>query len=496
MSTASIQDSNIVIVGTGLAGYTTAAALAEAGCENITVYDARKDPTMFETDRAYSQVIYQTGQRLIAKLPGFENTFRKEAYCQYVRVDKYISSDGSSKVTSSYPPAGPVYWLLKTRLLQLLDSYVKDRYPNVKFITGAEVTDVVFDKNSGGKNSPAEQPKLLVNIDGRQTMTGEFDLLVACDGFKSTIRSWMASHDDQMQSKNGMSIYSKDSPSTGLRHKGIILNDSPIVSSPGAPPEYAEPSVIYTMFGQEENRPKNSVFNMILLPVCAGKDVDRRAAIAMPQGHKLLSITDVDEAYDLFKENFPQLRVKELISREQMKTFIEFPASTFPPIERPMSLVAHFRNTAQGCGVIFVGDSAHSFPPDAAQGTNSTFQDVEDLLEIVSNVGEHVTVDQLLVRYEEARDEETWLLSDIISSAASMQYKQNKLGYMRYTVNKQVRGTLSKILPRVFSEDLDSLVRQGLSYRAIRHRDRLSILGITVLVPALITVIIAVFASI
>lgn len=525
-----IRSSSIVIVGSGLAGYTTAASLAAAGCEDITVYDGRQDPTMFEIDRAYSQVMYQTGQSLLRKLPGFDEVFKKDAFCQYVRVVCDIAPDGKQTIITSQPPAGPLYWTLKARLLDMLDAYVKQTYPHVKFVPGATVQGIQFvnpqtvenstqqqqqQQNQENSPSPANttQRKVMLQIktgnggeeDGSENNTQlvEFDALMACDGSKSTIRKLMALHDDQVDSKNGMSIYSRDTPSTGLRHKGIVLDETPIISAPGEAITYAEPSMIYVLHGDQHNRPADVVFDAILLPVSSGQGERRRAAITVVEGHQLLSVPDVDAALALFRANFPQLRVDDLFPREEMETFVKTPASTFPPTQRPMSLVAHFRHTDTPSAVLFVGDSAHSFPPDAAQGTNGAFQDVEALLDIVSGVVASEDTDEsktttwadIADRYEAARDKETWELVELIGIAAPYQYKQDRIGYARYMLNKKIRSALSSVAPGLFSDDVDTLIRQGMSYRKVHRRDVLTTASLTLLAAAAIAVPVALVRS-
>lgn len=475
----SIQNANLVIVGAGLSGIVTAAALADTGCTNVTVLDARPDPTIFETDRAYSQVIYENGLRLIQKLPGLERLFKTKAFCQYVRVVSDVQPDGTQIIKTTKPPAGPVYWILKSAFLELLHAYVREVYPSVTFRNGCSVKDLVMDK---------EETTLIVT--GSKTEEDDehlsFDVLFACDGSESLLRSLLAQRGDQVDSSHGTAIYSKDSPSAGIRHKGLVLSEEPILSSKGAPVIAATPSVIYSVRGQREGRPAEEVFDLIMLPVSAGTGVRRRAAISMTEGHKLLSVSDVDEMYELFRRNFPQLQVDALISRTEMETFTNTPASSFPAVKRPMSLVAHFR-CQKSSSIVFFGDSAHSFPPDAAQGTNSAFQDTEALLDILRQANKKGGSEwtDILKEYEEDREEETWALTRLIAIAAPYQYKQSTIGYHTYMLNKNVRKGLSAVLPGIVHEDVDALIRKGHSFRKVNFLNNLTRFSLALITTSL-----------
>lgn len=464
MISEKLTSAKIVIIGSGPSGIGTAAALAECGCQDITIFDERPDPTMFETTRAYSQVLYQTGQRFIQKIPGLDEEIKKASFCQHMRVVSDITADGKQHVVSTKPPAGPVYWLLKSTMLRIFHSHVKINYPQVKIRNNVKVREV--EMKDGEPTSLVIENSDLSGFNSEEKVN--FEVLIACDGSESNLRVLMAKNDPLLQSSNGMKIFSRDSPSTNLRHKGIVMNESPVLSQEGEEVMVATPSVIYNLRGDRNNRSKESVFDMILLPVCAGKEEKRRAALCIEGNHRILSITDVDEMYDLFKENFPQLQVEKIFSRDEMTVFTETPASTFPAIKRPMSLVGHFKNSTNPSSIVFIGDSAHSFPPDAAQGTNSTLQDIEALMITLQDSSDTDSWKQILEKYEKKRNGETWALLQLMSIAAPYQYKQDIVGYSGYMLNKNIRKKLSGVLPGMVHEDVDTLIRQGMSYKQVR----------------------------
>ncbi|CAN8065880.1 unnamed protein product [Agarophyton chilense] len=476
-SPPALNSARIVIVGAGLSGYVAAAALAQAGCTNISVYDAQPDPTVFEPYRAYSLVIYRSGQRLIERLKGFDAIFKEHAVCQHVRVVNHIAPDASLRVETTRPPAGPVYWLLKTRCLQLLDAFVRERYPAVKLHTGCSVRDIKFG---------SQGTSLLVDTPDEKGKSVAVDLLLACDGSNSTIRRLMADNDAAIRSTNGMKLYSEPSAATGIRHKGLVISARPIISAPGVPAQVAQPSVIYYIYGQRRGRPAHEAFDMMLLPVSVDSDLPRRAALSVRDGHAILSLRDVSSARNLFRANFPQLRVDDMFSDAALQAFVDTEAAAFPPVQRPNSLVGHFDG---GGGVMFVGDAAHSFPPDAAQGVNCAFQDVQHLLEAATADSEaKLRVSDVLDTYETRRDREVWTLMQLVGVAAPHSYRHDATKFSRFMLNKRVRGALAAVAPALFSSDLDSLMRQGLTYGTVRRRNRLTTVALGALVAAIAAV--------
>ncbi|GAB0497525.1 hypothetical protein MMPV_008860 [Pyropia vietnamensis] len=489
--------SKVLIVGAGPVGCTTAAALADAGFTDITVADRRTDPTVFEWERAYSLVLHQSGQKLLRSLPGLGEVVKHEAVSQHVRVDAVISPDGAVSMSSRRPPAGPVYWLLKTRMLQVLDEYVRSRYPTVRFITGASVTEVQLPTPPPAGTLPSRRTQVTLSraTDGTEQQL-EVDLLIACDGSNSSVRTMFSKLGSQVDSKYGTGVYSQPSPSTGLRHKGVVLDSRPIISPPGAPVQYAEASVTYTLRGARVGRNPSTVFDMLVLPVSGQAGVSRRGAITVSPGHALLEVKDTDEALQLFRDNFPQLRVDDFVSREEMDKFVMIRASEFPPITRPYSLVARFRHAPRQGGVLFIGDAAHAFPPDAAQGINSAMQDVDALLGVARSItASRASVHDLLSAYEKARHAETWALMELAAVAAPYQYGQNRLGAARAAASKSLRGALAAVAPGIVWPHVDKLIRQGLTYDAVRRRNRRSLAAIRVLGAALLLAPLAVAAA-
>lgn len=188
--------------------------------------------------------------------------------------------------------------------------------------------------------------------------------------------------------------------------------------------------------------------------------------------HDLWRAASAKDAYVLFERNFPQLRVRDMFSEEEMTRFASEKPMSFSPIERPMSLVGMFKSEnehSKPSGVLFLGDSAHSFPPDTAQGINCALEDVRVLKRVLEDVGDKGSLTNALETYEKRRDGEIWELMRLAEKSSPYQYQQNWMGYFGYMLNKTVRATLSGFAPALFHPDADTLIRQDYEYSQVRR---------------------------
>lgn len=490
----SILDGRVVVIGAGMTGYLTAAALAERGLKHITLVDSAPGPMPFEVARPYTQVVYEAGQRVLATLPGLEQRFRRAAVCQNVRVVRSIDAQGKDTTTHSTPPSGPVYWILKATLLEILDDYVRSTYPAVTILNSTSFVDVQTRPEDVSSKSKPGAPQLthvlLAKGDAgsKDEVALPCDLLVACDGMKSRVRDVAKKNEEDIDSAHSMALFTAPTPSTGMSPKGLALGVRPIISAAGRPDEFAEPTMIYRFLGKEG---AEDAFDIILLPVGAPEE-ERRArvgVICVPETHPLLAVKDAEEGLKLFERNFPQLRIRDLISVDEMRTFLETDARPFPEVQRPLSLVGRFRSG--GGSIMFLGDAAHSFPPDTAQGIQSAFEDVRVFKQVLDAAAPSVTVHQVAKVYEGKRDKEIWALMKLCLFASPFQYGQSWAGQMRHRVDKNLRSGLSVIAPWLFQPNADTLIRQGLSYEEVTRRSRgttrnLLLLGISIVTTPLI----------
>ena len=143
----------------------------------------------------------------------------------------------------------------------------------------------------------------------------------------------------------------------------------------------------------------------------------------------------------MFQSNLPQLDVRKVISEASMKAFVSEKPARFPQVQRRDSLVVHVGENQEG-GIVFLGDAAHSAPPDIGQGVNSAFQDVHTLSQVMQQIP-NAPISQILQEYEARRDNEIDSLITLQRFASPYQYGQTRFRGALHTVMRKVRKALA-----------------------------------------------------
>lgn len=483
-ASAPLQTSCVVIVGGGITGHLAAIVLHKKGFRNITIIDRVVDPTAFHRSRAYTLCIYQLGQRVLRELPELFQLFKKHSLEQQVRHAFTIFEDGSTEESKHPFPSAPVYWLLRSTFADLLAAYVKDECPEVEVKTSCSVSDLTFDGVNAG----------VKYLDGNNELSFlQGDLIVACDGSYSDMRSIVRAHQAELNSSSGFDMYRRKSPSVGMCPKGLVLSTA-LVSAPGAVKAVtADPSKIYRFKGSHKNG-ADSKFDLLLLPVGAiDSKLDRIGMLCVKGDHPVWSAKNAEEAYTMFEKNFPQMRVRDVFTEAEMSKFVSEKPAPFTPVERPMSLVGMFKaedGREALSGIVFLGDAAHSFPTDIAQGINCAMEDVRVFMETIEEKGNsRESLKELLETYEVKRNREIWDLMRMARIGSPHQYGQSKIGSLSHNVNKSLRASLHALAPALFQPNMDTLVRQNYNYSEVRKladgttRNILLCVGSLIIVP-------------
>lgn len=271
--------------------------------------------------------------------------------------------------------------------------------------------------------------------------------------------------------------------------KGLVIS-TPVVSPPSEPKVLADPHMIYRFKGES--------FDLLLLPV--GASPERIAMLCVKPDHDLWRVSSAEQAFKLFERNFPQLRVRDLFSEGEMSTFVSEKPMSFTPVARPMSLVGTFDRDGLdngSSGVLFLGDSAHSFPPDTAQGINAALEDVRVLKSVLEDSACWHSLRDVLKEYERKRDQEIWDLMTLARSSSPYQYEQNWVGSLGHKLNIAVRAALSNVAPVLFHPIADTLIRQNYDYsEVLRMSDRttrnLTVLALSVVAVPVVKMLVSV----
>ncbi|KAI0565050.1 FAD binding [Gracilaria domingensis] len=160
-----------------------------------------------------------------------------------------------------------------------------------------------------------------------------------------------------------------------------------------------------------------------------------------------------------------------------MKKFVEAKPIRLPTSTRLESLVVHVGRVTPSGGVVFLGDAAHSFPPDVGQGVNSAFEDVEVFVNVLDTFGSDGTIEDIIIKYEMERVKDIKGLLEYVRRSTG--FAAERLSWARMmsrVVSLKLRGTMSKRFPKWFSPSLVELNGSDCSYsEAIRLYDETTV---------------------
>ena len=187
--------------------------------------------------------------------------------------------------------------------------------------------------------------------------------------------------------------------------------------------------------------------------------------MAHPADSYIWNLKSVEEAYQLFEFSFPQFRVRECITEQNMKGFLSIALIRFENIRGRKSLTVTVgeRRTQQVGGIVFFGDAANSLPPNVAQGVTSAFEDVGELMIVIDELKDN-SLEDLLKHHQLRRESGVEGLMRIVRFANTYQYEQNKLRTRLGRFNRLARKKLSKTIPHIVQPAMADLLKERISY--------------------------------
>lgn len=479
-----LSSASVAVCGAGIAGYLTAIVLHRCGFSRITLIDRLSDPAHFHRTRAYTLAIYQLGQRLLRDLPDLFHLFKRISFEQTVRHVTTCTPDARLSHSATSLPAAPVHWLLRADFVKLLADYVAEHCPGVTLLTDTAVDDFVFDDDTLRALRLRSADNALVEL--------PVDLVVACDGSHSSVQRIARAHQSRIHSARGFDLCRRSSPSVGMCPKGILLSATPQLTRPdhSSAAKLVDPTHVYKLVGDPSYEHR---FDLLLLPV-GNPDVQRVriAMLCLPPDHELWHTYSVHDAFHVFERSFPRLNVRDIISPAEMARLIEEKPMPFCHIQRPDSLVGLFKHAdpaAPSKGIVFLGDSAHAFPPDLAQGINSALEDVRVFHDVVREFGsDRRSLRAVLRNYELRREPEVRHLLRLMRNGAAYQYGQNSLASLAYSLHARLRSVLQRLAPRRFHPVVDTLIRQNYDYSEVSSMERESAINTALLLISALVV--------
>lgn len=467
----SISSANVTILGGGPCGLFAAISLSERGIP-VTVLERNLDYSRIDKPRSYTLGVTERGRIALETVPGVFDHLRKGAvtYRNFLYVARLLSDASALYLKIPRKSFDGGSRILSTRfgIVNRLHDFIK-RYDGVRLLEGACVRDVHF-LQDGNVEVAYEKDGEMLSIQSR--------FVLACDGRNSALGRAVenASKEDQniLSSRNGLGKEETLSGSSHMFVKSCLLSKDILEHYKGKLKEDQKNFQVLLFDGLSDGRPDNECFDFAVYQ--NGSDETdsiggHLGSVVRPADNAIWALRDVEEGYRLLEENFPQLRVRDCIAPKDLQEFIDAKALSFGSTVRRKSLSVHVgasvRDVSSG-GFVFLGDAAHSFPPDTGQGVNSAFQDVQVLMEVIDGSEKNASLGSILERYEETRGEDVFGLVRVARFANPYQW-QKSLAATGFKVNSMLRRKLAKVFPGVFHPPMKEMLGERLTYSEINR---------------------------
>ncbi|MEO1431102.1 MAG: NAD(P)/FAD-dependent oxidoreductase [Cyanobacteria bacterium J06633_8] len=446
----------ILIIGGGPAGLSTALILAKRGFQNITVLEKRPSANYYEPDKSFNYLIDGRGQKFIDYIEIADKLSQNGVPSTDFYLTK-IESNGNRK-TFKLPTVDPnrkaAYWITRQTFVGLLYEEIQNNWQNcINIVLNSKCIQI--NKNIEGE-SKLEKIQVTAEIDNSKIQQFQPFLLVGCDGINSIVRNTLQKWDDSPSSKFEMKYF--PSPSSGLKYKILTLPPKFPLNENGE--EVSTSEMAYAIRSTFKDR--NKSISLGLLPVKNPDEVRSANIIAKPQ-HNIWKLKDGKEIHDFLHKSFPQLPIQKIVSPQEAERFAVSEGGEFPI---PQHCNGFYSKLNDEAFIVLLGDAIHCFPPDLGQGVNSALEDVCILNEALEKSNNNLS--EALPLYESSRLDDTKALIRLMQVGYPWQYNQAPLRKKLWSVNFLLRLSLSKILPFVFSPPAFFLVQNHqLSYSQI-----------------------------
>lgn len=468
-----------LIIGGGPCGLVTAATLHHNRLPCVLLEKAQH--TASDPSRTYPILISPRSRKALAHLPNLLQSLRANAYYLNDEHMQIVGEDGTvSRVPLGFSaPDEPNMTFSRARLVQTLRDYVDHHCPSVSSFYGYDAVQIQFDEDGICVQT-------LANGSHRSFRT---NMLLVCDGRNSTtVHQLRFAEEKGLVSSESTFTYIERFSACSRLHRKTILT-SPEFKKRYFRDESYPGRVKFT--GTTKNRPHNRAFHMTAfrLPPASGEFGERSiASVVLPKNHALWGISSAQSLYDLLQENFPNTNLTDIIDEYGLKKFLNAKTSTYGPIRVIRSLTG---TTTGGCGVVVMGDAAHSFPPDIGQGLSAALEDVSIIGAILSSPYEgEDAINTVRQRYEKQRTADARALIRIQLHGAPYLFDQNKVMNRLSKYNAKMRSVLSRWFPGRMFKSIGGQLFQDLSYAEILRRADLTtarIWGTVVLVCLLLS---------
>jgi len=461
---------NVVIIGGGPAGLGTALMLAQRGWTGITVLEKRPSAEYYEPDKSFSYQVDGRGQKLTDLL----GLTPKLADVSVPNTDFYltlIQKDGKRQ-TTKLPIADSkrktAYWLPRASLVELFYQEIIQHWQ--------DSIQVLFHTTGVEIQQHQDYLTVIAQSPNKQQLSFTPTLVVGGDGLNSIVRQTL--HQWEQGKSDAFAMEQFPSPSTGLKYK--VLSFPPQFPLSDQEGDLAQSTMAYAIRSSFKGR--NQAISLGLLPFKNSAQPRTANIITYPE-HNIWQLTTTAEVEKFLTQAFPQLPLAKIISPEEIARFTASAGGKFPMPQYCSGLHRIWGEPEgnQGTGVILLGDAAHCFPPDIAQGVNSALEDVYLLQEVLTETQDNLS--EALPRYEKLRQPDIKALIRLAQVSYPWQYNQNPLRKRLWSLNFFLRLLLSSGLPFLFNPHSFLLIQNHqLSYSEIlaKSNKTTNLLGILV----------------
>ena len=429
------------------------------------------------------------GRAALSRVPELLENISAEARKGYSYHAQALQEDGTLKsvMKDKHPIANPNYALMRVSLAECLTNHVRSA-DNIDAQFGVKTEAVEFLDDGMAQIT-------YTTADGeRKAITTR--CVIACDGKNSFVAKQVderaRERPEAYITSNGTGEVAYQSASHDVGVKSVVL-DRNFIESLGTESDAdgEMPPFVITRIPGSKNKFMPEPFSMFMFPnpqQVISKIGGFLATVLILPGHPIGEVDDVEKAYELFEANFPTLDVRKIISESSMRQFASAKTPLFGSTRRRLSLTC--RSSDGNSGVIFLGDSAHSFPPDNGLGVNTAFEDAVVFVDTLTAAGPSSSVDDVMKRYEEERETEITAVIDLHRKTLSQhQYKGGIMSKL-LLANILLRKYLSNWLPDIIEPPLGKLLRSEKKFTEVLRKchvtnQRLAIMVTLVIVGVL-----------
>jgi len=362
------NDKTAVISGGGPCGLAAALMLHQRGWGRIVVLERNPSAVSFDKNKGFNYLIDARGQKLLTQL-GLADRLQSYGVENQRNIMRLVGPDGAQKTFKSPffdPRRDAAFWIRRDRFQAMLFDRIME--------LDDDRIDLLFGWRFEGVELSSSGPPTIVGVSegGEERRDFNADLLLGCDGLRSSVRTAMAS--DSGAPAKAFDQVRHPSPASQLYYK--VLQMPARIPLKGDLPPADDHRMAYTFLAR--HREPDKAMAMVGYPV-ANPSEPRTMNIIRLEGHAIWRIKTTSELFEFLEDAFPQLPIRGVLTDEEAEDFVATPPPKFPAPQYTRTIHAVFSSQGGSLPALLLGDAAHAFPPDLGLGVNCALEDVHHL---------------------------------------------------------------------------------------------------------------------